>query len=96
MTQWTFAQKDPAEKLCLLHHFSITKQQEGKEIEFLITVKELAGPLKDESMRFVATADRQVNQSVCPVTPTGWGSTLLKALAECAEMIRQFPFEGRD
>lgn len=94
MPEWTFAEKDPAEQLCILHHFSMKKKQDGREIEFVITVKEFGGALKDESMRFLATADKQVNQRTCAVVPVGYGNTLLKALAECMEMIRKFPYEG--
>ena len=44
MNDWTFAQRSPSEELALLHQFSIKKSQDGKQIEFLITVKEYAKP----------------------------------------------------
>jgi hypothetical protein len=46
------------------------KQQEGAEIEFLITVKEYAAP-KDRRMSFFALADKQTNQNGTPYTPCG-------------------------
>ena len=48
----------------------------------------------NRSMRFFAEADKQTNQSVAAYTPTGWGSTLLKALSECVQAIHRFPYEG--
>jgi hypothetical protein len=45
-------------------------------------------------MAFFAQADEQTNQKTAPFTPTGWGSTLLKALSECVQAIHKFPYEG--
>jgi hypothetical protein len=91
--EWTMAQTHASEQLAQVHYFSMKKAQEGGEIEFLITVKEFAAP-KDESMRFFAQADKQTNQKTAPFTPSGWGSTMLKALADCIQSIRRFPYEG--
>ena len=44
-------------------------------------------------MRFLAQADKQTNQKTAPYTPTGWGPSLLQALAECVQGIRRFPYE---
>jgi hypothetical protein len=93
MEEWTFAQSDPSEELAQLRHFSVKKRQPDGEIEFVITVKEYATP-KDQSLRFFAQADKQTNQKTAPFTPCGWGSTLLKALAECVQEIHRFPYEG--
>ena len=93
MSEWRFAQNDPADQLAILHHFCVKKQQEGQDVEFVITVKEFATP-KEEPMRFIATADKQVFQTGVPFHPVGWGTTLLKALAECIAQIKQFPYEG--
>lgn len=57
MAEWTYAQSDRAEELAQLHFFSMKKRQEGREIEFQITVKEYATP-EDRSMRFFAQADK--------------------------------------
>jgi hypothetical protein len=92
MTEWHFAQTDAAEELAILHHFSMKKQTPQGDVEFVITVKEFATP-KDKNMQFVATADKQVFQKGAPFTPIGWGTTLLKALAECILHIKQFPYE---
>ena len=70
------------------------KQQDGREIEFQITVRESIVESGDQSMRFFAQADRQTNQNTAPVTPTGWGSTLLKALSACMQEVHRFPYEG--
>jgi hypothetical protein len=93
MTEWHFAQTDPAEELALLHHFSMKKSQPGGEVEFLITVREYVNR-NAQFMRFFAKADKQVNQKTAPVTPCGWGETLLEALSECMKAIHRFPYEG--
>jgi len=89
--EWTFAQKDPAEELARIHHFSIKKHG---DVEFVITVKEFARPQEDQTMRYFAQADKQTNQKSVPFTPCGWGHTLLKALSECVQAIERFPYEG--
>jgi len=93
MAEWTFAQSDPADELALLHFFSINKRQGEKTIEFRITVREYATP-NHLHMRFFAEADKQTNQSTAAYTPSGWGSTLLQALADCLKAIHRFPYEG--
>ena len=94
MSDWTFAQSDPKEALAQLHFFSINVAHDGKPMEFRITVKEYATP-NHLSMRFYAEADRQTNQRTAPFTPSGWGPTLLEALADCVRAIRRFPYEGQ-
>ncbi len=93
MSEWTFAQTQPSDELAQLHFFSMKKRQPDGDIEFLITVREYATP-SDESMRFFAQADKQTNQKTAPFTPSGWGSTLLKALAECVQAVHRFLYEG--
>ena len=39
-------------------------------------------------------ADKQTNQKTAAYRPSGWGSTLLKALSECVQAIHRFPYEG--
>jgi hypothetical protein len=94
MEEWAFAQAKAAEKLARLHHFSVTKHQDGAEIEFVVIVKESATP-KDPRMRFFAQADKQTNQDSVPYTPSAWGETLLTALAECIVEIHRFPYQGK-
>lgn len=94
MADWELAQTHPSEQLARLHHFSMKKRQDGREIEFQIVIREAIGDSGDQSMRYVARADRQTNQNTCPFTPTGWGSTLLKALSACMQEIHRFPYEG--
>lgn len=93
MAEWELAQTDPAEQLAQLHFFSVLKEQDGQSIEFRITVREFVTQ-RNQSMRFFAEADRQTNQNTAPYTPTGWGSSLLKALTECIQAIKRFPYEG--
>jgi hypothetical protein len=93
MSDWTFAQSQPSDELALLHFFSVNKQQDDRTVEFRITVKEYATP-NHLSMRFYAEADKQTNQKSAPYTPSGWGSTLLQALADCVRAIQRFPYEG--
>ena len=92
MTDWKFAQRNPAERLALVHQFSMLKLQADQEIEFIITVREYVTP-KDPSMLFFATTDKQTNQRTAPYTPCGWGRTLLEALSACMESVRRFPYE---
>ncbi len=92
MSEWAYAQDDPAERLCKIEQYSVMKQQAGGDVEFLITVREYFTP-PDPAMRFLAQSDKQTNQKTAPYTPTGWGSSLLQALAECMKGIRRFPYE---
>src|SRR6476620_9455321 len=94
MAEWEFAQSDPSEELAQLHFFSMKKKQPGGDVEFRITVRQYIARGDNLSMRFFAEADKQANQSVAAYTPTGWGSTLLKALSECVQAIHRFPYEG--
>lgn len=71
----------------------MVKQVNGAEVEFLITVLEYLTP-RDPAMKYFARADKEVNQNAAPVTPCGWGTTLLQALSGCMEMVRKFPYEG--
>ncbi len=93
MSDWVFAQSDPRQQLARLHHFSIKKQQDGREIEFLITVREYVTP-PDPAMKFLAVADKDTNQKLAPYTPSGWGNTMLTALTECMRAIERFPYQG--
>ena len=95
MNDWGYAQTDPSEQLAHVHFFSMTKQQDGQEIEFTIKVKEFVTP-KDGAMLFFAEADKQTNQKVMAYTPTGWGRTLLLALSECIKNINRFPYHEAD
>ena len=92
MSEWSYAQDDPAERLCRVEHYSMLKQQPGGNVEFFITVREYIDP-PDPAMRFLAQADKQTNQKAAPYTPIGWGPSLLQALAECMSAIRKFPYE---
>ena len=93
MAEWTFAQSDPKQQLARLHHFSTKKRQDGREVEFVITVREYVTP-PDPTMRFFAMADKEINQKVSPYIPSGWGDSMLTALAECLKAIELFPYEG--
>jgi hypothetical protein len=92
VAEWVYAQNDPAEELAQLHYFSFKKRQPEGEIEFLITVKEFAAR-NALQMRFYAQADKEVNQKATPFRPFGWGDSLLRALSECMDAIRQNPYD---
>jgi hypothetical protein len=92
MDEWAYAQTKAAEKLARVSYYSVMKQQEGAEIEFLITVKEYAAP-KDRRMSFFALADKQTNQNGTPYTPCGWGETLISALSDCIRELERFPYQ---
>ncbi len=94
MTDWHYAQADRAEELAQLHFFLMKKRQPGGEVSFRITVKEFASAPPGQHLRFFAEADKQVNQKTAPFLPSGWGDTILKALADCMRIIRDFPYEG--
>ena len=94
MSDWEFAQSDPAQRLARLHYFSMEKKLEsGGVIEFTITVQEFVTP-KEPTMIFFAQADKQTNQHVAPYTPTGWGKTLVDALSQCVRAVNRFPYQG--
>jgi hypothetical protein len=92
VAEWVYAQNDPAEELAQLHYFSFKKRQTDGEIEFVITVKEFASR-NALQMRFYAQADKEINQRSAPFRAFGWGDTLLRALSECVQAIRQNPYE---
>jgi hypothetical protein len=92
LSDWQYAQEQLTERLCRIEHYSMLKQQAGRDVEFLITVREYVNP-PDPAMRFLAQADKQTNQKTAAYTPTGWGPSLLQALAECMKGIRKFPYE---
>jgi|SRR5271156_3153047 len=94
MTDWMYAQENPAEQLAQLHIFSIVKHQGGSEVAFRITVKEFASPPPGQRLRYFAESDKAVNQKTASFIPCGWGSTLFNALVDCVRLIRQFPYEG--
>jgi hypothetical protein len=91
---WHFAQENRDEELAELRVFTMKKRQAGGEITFRITVREFATAPPGQYDRFFAEADKAVNQKSAAVIPSGWGDTVLKALADCLRMIRQFPYEG--
>jgi hypothetical protein len=93
MSDWQFAQENPAEQLAQLHLFSIMKRQAGGDIPFRITVKEFAAPPPGQRLRFFAEADKPVNQKTASFVPCGWGNTVFNALIDCVRLIRQFPYE---
>ncbi len=91
--EWTYAQVDPADELAKLHYFSMKKRQASGDVEFTISVREYVQNPEDHSMRFFGQANKQTNQNTAPFTPSGWGSTLLKALSECVREFHRFPYE---
>jgi hypothetical protein len=92
MDEWAYAQTKASEKLARVSYFSVMKQQDGAEIEFLITVREYATPT-DRRMHFLALADKQTNQDGTPYTPCGWGETLISALSDCIREMERFPYQ---
>ena len=93
MSDWKYVENTAAEGFCRLEHFGIRKRQDdGSDVEFVITIREYVKP-PDAAMPFFAEADRQVNQKTAPYTPCGWGSTANEALWECLKAIRKFPYE---
>jgi hypothetical protein len=81
VSDWRFAEKYAHEELALLTHFSVKKQQKDGEVSFLITVKEFVNIPPGQAARFVAQADKHVNQKIAPIIPTGWGNSLLDAIS---------------
>ena len=93
MAEWEYAQGRPEDRLAKIDTYSVVTLQNGREIEFQITMREYVTP-KDPVMKFFAQSNRQTNQKTMPFTPTGWGTTLLKALSDCITAIHKFPYEG--
>jgi hypothetical protein len=93
MKDWGFAQTDTSQELAQLHFFSIQKYYPLGRVEFVITVKEYVTP-KEPTMIFFAQTDKQTNQRTAPYQPSGWGKTMLEALANCIREINRFPYEG--
>ncbi len=46
-------------------------------------------------MKFLATADIELNQKTIKFQPVGWGETLMSALAECMRNLRKFEYETK-
>ena len=88
MSDWVYAEADPAEELAQLHYFSMKKRQATGDAEFIITVREYV-TRNQQSMRFFAQADRPAGASTPEYIPFGWGETLLGALSECMHAIRR-------
>jgi hypothetical protein len=93
MSDWRFAQDDPAEELAQVTYFSMKKREQGKEVEFIVTVREYVNR-NAQNMKFFAQADKEVNQKLGAFVPFGWGETMLGALSECLKSIRAYPYDG--
>ncbi len=93
MSDWKFAQEGGSGEVAMLHFFSLVKKEPAGEVEFRITVKEFAKPTSG-LMAFFAQADKETNQQTLPVTPAGWGDSLLSALSACIAEINRFPYQG--
>src|SRR5579859_342639 len=66
-----FAEADPAGKLARLHRFPWEKCECGLRF---------GNAPQSGNMAFVAQTDEELNQSVAPFRPCGWGNTLFGAL----------------
>ena len=93
MSEWHYAQPDPSSELAQLSFYSMKKKQDGRDIEFRITVREYAAKPPGQHARFFAEADKHVNQKLAAVLPHGWGHSVLEALSDCMRMIHQFPYD---
>jgi hypothetical protein len=93
MSDWKFAQEEAGTELAQIHLFAYMKKDPGGEVEFRITIKEFANP-PSRALSFFAQSDKATNQKTLPVTPAGWGDTLLAALSECITEINRFPYQG--
>jgi hypothetical protein len=93
MSDWRFAQDDPAEELAQVTYFSMKKRQHGEDVEFTVAVREYVNR-NAQNMRFFAQADKEVNQKLGAFLPFGWGETMLGALSECLRSIRTHSYEG--
>jgi hypothetical protein len=93
MSDWKYAEKDPAEALALLHYFSVKKKHASGEIDVRITVQEFASA-EIGALRFLAVANIELNQNIATYRPSGWGDSLTAALSECMKNLRKFEYEG--
>src|ERR1700744_5952323 len=78
VTDWRFAQKSPSEELAQLHFYSFKKCVSGVEVDFTITVKELATPPPGQHFKFFAQADKEINQKIAPFLPRGGGTWIAR------------------
>jgi hypothetical protein len=90
---WQYAQIESSDQLAQLSFYTMKKKQNGREIEFRITVREYAERPAGQHSKFFAEADKQVNQKTAAILPYGWGNSVLDALSDCIRMVRQFPYE---
>jgi len=65
------------------------KHQQGREIEFRITVKEFVTPPSGQHSKSLAEADKEVNQKSAAILRPA-GRFRAETLADCMRMIRQF------
>src|SRR5258708_34880072 len=93
MSDWQFAQENPAEQLAQLHLFSIMKRQAGGDIPFRITVKEFDAPPPGQRLRFFAEADQPLNQKTASFVPCGCRNTVFTALLDCERLVRIVAYE---
>ena len=91
---WEYLSDDPNLGLIKLHHFLVCRLQEGREIEFPVTVREYPEGSRKGPLRYFAQTDKQTNQKTAPYTPSGWGPTIDEALSACLKEIQRFPYEG--
>ena len=77
MADWQYAQCDRAEQLAQITYYSAKKHENGREIEFKITLKEFVSPPPGQHTRFFAEADKKVNQKSVALLPFGWGDSVL-------------------
>jgi hypothetical protein len=96
VSDWRFAQKNVSEELAQLHMFSFKKCSGGREVNFVITVREFVTPPPGQFVRFFAQADKPINQKLAPFLPSGWGNSLLDALSDCTRAIREFPCDEEE
>jgi len=89
---WQYIDAETEEQFCRVEYFALKKLQEGREIEFLVTMREYLHP-PDPTMKFFAQSDKQTNQKHAAYTPSGWGPDRHTALWECVRAIRKFPYE---
>src|SRR5208282_5340658 len=69
VVEWQYAQADPSDELAQLSYYSMKKRQDGRDIEFRITVKEFVQRPAGQHSRFFAEADKHVNQKTAAVLP---------------------------
>jgi len=93
VVEWSFAQNEPSEELCMLASFRHEEAAPSGDVEFLITVREYGFATRSGAQ--VLRASRQTDQPKYRALYTIWVGTIAGAGAHRSALrrIHRFPYE---